>query len=115
MMYGSICNGLAYMPDEDLAEAFITAKTFQVTSMGSDEARVIAYHGESFVQAQRRPGGKGWEALTLTQRPKGCAPSTGVPLADIPKAAWATLDFMLSMLRGRFGDNFIERVTVKVK
>lgn len=68
MMYGSICRGIAYMPDDQLIDAFTRAKMFQVASRG-DEVRVIAYRGESFVETQRRPGGKGWEALALTQQP----------------------------------------------
>ncbi|MFF4507641.1 hypothetical protein [Streptomyces sp. NPDC001401] len=45
MKYGSICRGIAYMPDDELIDAFTRARMFQVACRG-DEVRVIAYHGE---------------------------------------------------------------------
>ncbi|MER6424529.1 hypothetical protein [Streptomyces sp. NPDC001137] len=114
MKYGSICRGIAYMPDDELIDPFTRARMFQVTSRG-DEVRVIAYHGQSSVEAQRRPGGKGWEALALTQQPKGDLPLTGVLFTDIPQCAWSTLDLAVSVLRSRFGDHFTKRVALKVE
>lgn len=114
MKSGSICRGIAYMPDDELIDAFTRAKMFQVASDG-DEVRVIAYHGESPVEAQRRPRGKGWEALALTQQPEGDLPLTGVLFTDIPQSAWGTLDLAVSVLRSRFGDHFTKHVALKVK
>jgi hypothetical protein len=112
MMYGSICRGIAYMPDDELTDAFTRARTFQVTSRG-DEVRVIVYHGESSIEAQRRPGGRGWEALALTQQPRDDLPLTGVLFVDIPESAWATLDLAVSALQNEFGDHFTKRATLK--
>ncbi|MGW6021292.1 hypothetical protein [Streptomyces sp. NPDC055099] len=102
------------MPDDELIDAFTRAKMFQVASRG-DEVRVIAYHGESFVEARHQPGGEGWEALALTQQPKGDPPLTGVLFTDIPRSAWGTLDLAVSVPRSRFGDHFTKRVALKVK
>ncbi|MFI6088477.1 hypothetical protein [Streptomyces sp. NPDC051218] len=112
MMYGSICRGTAHMPDDQLKDAFARARTFQVTSRG-EEVRVIAYHDESSIEAQRRPGGKGWEALALTQQPKGDLPLTGVLFMDIPQSAWGPLDLAVSALQNEFGDHFTKRATLK--
>lgn len=114
MMFGSICRGIARTPDDQLVDAFTRAKAFQVASRG-DEVRVIAYHDESFIEAQRRPGGKGWEALALTQQPKDDLPSTGVLFMDIPQGACGAMDLAVSVLQSRFGDHFTKRVTLKIK
>ncbi|MGW2882562.1 hypothetical protein ACWDBP_41510 [Streptomyces sp. NPDC001233] len=102
------------MPNDELIDAFTRARMFQVTCRG-DEVRVIAHHGQSSVEAQHRPGSKGWEALALTQQPNGDLPLTGVLFTDIPRSAWSTLDLAASVLRSRFGDHFTKRVALKVK
>ncbi|MFE3182730.1 hypothetical protein ACFXKR_17940 [Streptomyces violascens] len=100
------------MPDDELRDAFARARRFQVTSRG-DEVRVIIYYGESSIEVQRRPGSKGWEALALTQEPKGELPLTGVLFMDLPQSAWGRLDLAVGALRNEFGDHFTKRATLK--
>lgn len=102
------------MPDGEPVDAFTRARMFQVTSRGG-EVRVIAYHGESFAEAQRRPDSKGREALELARQPKDDPSLTGVPFMDIPQSAWGTPTLAVGVPKSRFGDHVTKRVALKIK
>ncbi|MGF0173144.1 hypothetical protein ACQF36_22375 [Streptomyces sp. Marseille-Q5077] len=113
MISGSICRGLAYMPDEDLAQALTRPESLRVASTGN-EVTVWADLEGMTVRAQRVRE-TGWLAVSLTFKETGTghgAAMMGYLMLPAPDTASRTLDHLVSQLQDRLGPTFDRRLTL---
>lgn len=113
MIAGSICRGLAHMPDEDVARALTRPESLRVASTGSKVTVWADLEGMT-VRAQRVKDAD-WLAVSLTfketETEHGAA-TMGYLMFPVPDTASRTLDHLVSQLQGRLGATFDRHLTL---